>query len=286
MHKTLAQWLAYIETLNPKTIDLGLERVLPLARHLKLTTFPVPVIAVTGTNGKGSCVALLDSIYRAAGFRTGTYTSPHLLRYNERICLQGQPISDADLINCLQVIEKNRGNIQLSFFEFTTLAALYYFKQQGIEVLILEVGLGGRLDAVNMVENDVAIITSIALDHCDYLGVTRQAIAAEKAGLMCVGKTVICGELDPPTNIAAMAQKLKTTLYQLQHDFNFDIPSPRDLIAGSSKRLFGVDPAIKLRGDGALFDLPNCYWTNVACSLMAVLALQDKLPVGDAIIQQ
>ncbi len=216
----LNQWLNYIESLHDKVIDYSLDRVLKLGQMLQLTQFPVPVITVTGTNGKGSTVAFLESIYRHAGYRTASYTSPHLIRFNERIKINNQEIDDKNLILAFEQIEKSRQNLTLSFFEFTTLAALWLFKNLvKPDVIILEVGLGGRLDATNVVDADIAVITSIAIDHSDLLGNTRSQIAFEKAGIMRTNKIAICGDINPPETLIDHAIALKTQLLFKNKDF-------------------------------------------------------------------
>ncbi|WMS87703.1 bifunctional folylpolyglutamate synthase/dihydrofolate synthase [Pleionea litopenaei] len=192
---TLAQWLDYIESLHPQHIEMGLQRIEGVAKRLRLLEFDAPVIVVGGTNGKGSCVATIESLAKVSGLSTAAYTSPHLLRFNERLRFNQQELSDENWVEALEIIENAREDTQLTYFEFTTLAALWLIKQLGPEIIVLEVGLGGRLDAVNMVNNDVAIITSIGMDHEDWLGNTLDAIAKEKAGIARPGKPVLlCGE--------------------------------------------------------------------------------------------
>jgi dihydrofolate synthase / folylpolyglutamate synthase len=220
--KTKHQWLNYLETLHPKTIDLGLERVKQVAERLGVQQFACPVVLVAGTNGKGSTVGLLQSILAAAGYRVGTYTSPHLLEFNERIQIEGIPISDKALLEAFCYIEQQRQEISLSYFEFTTLAAFHLFKQASLDVLILEIGLGGRLDAVNCVAADLAIITSIDFDHMEYLGTTLEAIGAEKAGIMQAKKPCVYGEVTPIASITQRAQELVSPLYQQARDFCYE----------------------------------------------------------------
>lgn len=216
----LNPWLKYIESLHDRVIDYSLERVLKLAQILQLTQFSVPVITITGTNGKGSTVAFLESIYHQAGYRTASYTSPHLMRFNERIKINCQEIEDKSLILAFEQIEKSRQGLTISFFEFTTLAALWLFKNFiQPDVIILEVGLGGRLDATNVVDADVAVITSIAIDHSDLLGNTRSQIAYEKAGIMRKNKIVVCGDTHPPQILTDYAMALKSPLLLKNRDF-------------------------------------------------------------------
>ena len=194
-YATLEHWLAWQETLHPCAIDLGLERVRQVAQRLGLLDRPAfTVITVGGTNGKGSCVALLEAILRAAGYKTGAYTSPHLLRYNERIRLDGVTVDDASLCEAFARIDAARKDISLTYFEFGTLAALWLFQQTGVQVALLEVGLGGRLDAVNIIDADAALITTIAIDHVEWLGQDRDSIGREKAGIYRQGRPAICAD--------------------------------------------------------------------------------------------
>src|SRR5512139_1161190 len=220
MPTTLAEWLTHLESLNPKTIALGLERVAEVKQRLQLNP-ECPVIIVGGTNGKGSVCAMLESILHAAGYRTGLYTSPHLLDYNERVRIAKQPVSDAELCASFAAIEAARGDIPLTYFEFGTLAAMQSFIAHQVDVAILEVGLGGRLDAVNVFDCDCAVVTSIDLDHIDYLGDTREKIAFEKAGIFRAGKVAVFGDLDMPEAIAAQAKKVGAQLWRLGQQFSF-----------------------------------------------------------------
>lgn len=197
----LAQWLLRLESIHPREIELGLERVATVARKLALLPVLPPVITVGGTNGKGSTVAVVESLCREAGYRTGAFTSPHLLRFNERIRVDGEEVSDADIVEAFEVIDRARGAISLTYFEFATLAALLVFQARSLDVLVLEVGLGGRLDAVNIVDPSVAVITSIDLDHQAWLGDTRNAIAREKAGIMRAATPVVIADPDPPEEL-------------------------------------------------------------------------------------
>ncbi|HVV67900.1 MAG TPA: bifunctional tetrahydrofolate synthase/dihydrofolate synthase [Gammaproteobacteria bacterium] len=218
---SLPDWLSYIETLHPKTIALGLDRVQKVANTLGVRVFNCPIIIVGGTNGKGSCVTFLESILQAAGYRTGTYTSPHLLRFEERGRINNQSINEQQWVTALAEVEKAREEIALTYFEMTTLAVLWLFQRAGLDALILEVGLGGRLDAVNIVDADVAVITTIALDHMDWLGDNREAIGSEKAGIFRRGKPAVCGDFSPPVSIRDYAQKIKAPLYCINQDFNY-----------------------------------------------------------------
>lgn len=201
MKRTLDQWLQYQLSTHPQTIAMGLERVREVARRLDLLALPCQVIVVAGTNGKGSTVAFIESIAKASGFKVGAFTSPHFLRYNERIRLDGRDASDDRLVQAFEAIERARADIPLTYFEFGTLAALKIFAEAQLDVAILEVGLGGRLDAVNILDADVSVITTVDLDHQSYLGDDREAIGLEKAGIMRPGKPCILGEKDPPSSV-------------------------------------------------------------------------------------
>jgi dihydrofolate synthase/folylpolyglutamate synthase len=220
---TLADWLAWQETLHPQAIDLGLARVASVLEGLALPDTSVLTISVGGTNGKGSCVAMLDRIFRESGYRVGTYTSPHILRYNERICINGRPVSDDRIVASFQRIDDARGDTSLSFFEFGTLTALDIFSGQNLDVRILEVGLGGRLDAVNIIDPDIALIASIGIDHQEWLGNTRDVIGIEKAGIFRSGRPAVIGDPDLPESVLRLAQNLKTPLYRQGFEFSYDV---------------------------------------------------------------
>jgi dihydrofolate synthase/folylpolyglutamate synthase len=210
--KSKEEWLAHAENCHPITIDLGIERVKLVATRLGILHFNCPVITVAGTNGKGSCVELTKAILMAAGYRVATYTSPHLLHYNERIRIADELVSDAALCDAFASIEKVRGDVSLTYFEFGTLAALWLFKQVPLDAIILEVGLGGRLDAVNCVDADVAVISMVDLDHMDYLGNTREHIAREKAGIMRPNKPCVFGDFSLPHAVYEQAALLNSAL--------------------------------------------------------------------------
>lgn len=222
MNANLEQWLHYIEQSHPKTIDLGLTRVSQVAIRGGLLNFPFPVVMVAGTNGKGSTVAALAKLLQIAGKKVGTYTSPHLFHFKERIQINGQCLSDDQLCEAFAQVEMLREKTSLTFFEFTTLAALYIFqKHHFLDILILEVGLGGRLDAVNVVCPDIAIITSIGYDHQEYLGQTLESIAFEKAGILREGINVIISHQAQMMTLLKQAEKLHTVLYVEGEDFDF-----------------------------------------------------------------
>jgi dihydrofolate synthase / folylpolyglutamate synthase len=201
---TLAEWLAYIERQHPQAIAMGLERVHAVLQAMKLG-LRCPVITVGGTNGKGSTCAMLESILRAGGQRTGLYTSPHLVRYNERVRVGGAELDDAALCEGFAAVERARGDLPLTYFEFGTLAALWAFDREKVEAAVLEVGLGGRLDAVNAVDADCAVLTSVDIDHVDYLGPDRESIGREKAGIFRAGRPAVVAEPDPPQSVLRAA---------------------------------------------------------------------------------
>jgi len=223
----LEQWLARIEAGHPTEIDMGLERVAEVARSMRLNFGRAKVISVAGTNGKGSTTTMLDAILRASGARTGLYTSPHFLRYNERIQVQGEPVSDALICEAFSLIDQTRRSTSLTYFEFSTLAALQIFAQSDLDYLILEVGLGGRLDAVNIVDADAAILTSVALDHTEWLGDTLEQIGFEKAGIFRSGKPAICGLPQPPASVIEHAAAVGAEL--LRRGVDFDLVHEGDL---------------------------------------------------------
>ena len=219
--KSLDAWLSWQQQLHASSIELGLERISKVAEKLQLTSPPFLVITVAGTNGKGSSVAMFESILSRAGFKVGAYTSPHFLKYNERVRIKQLPVSDDLLCEAFEKVESSRDNTSLSFFEYGTLAALSIFIKERVEIAILEVGLGGRLDAVNVLDNDLSVITSISLDHTDWLGEDREAIAYEKSGIMRPGKPAVCIDRNPPKTIANTAKEKNANLYQIGQDFDF-----------------------------------------------------------------
>lgn len=221
--QTLTDWLTYIEQQHPATIDMGLERVRNVAQAMGLGQPGTHTIVVGGTNGKGSTVAFIEAIARAAGCKVGAYTSPHLLRYNERVRIDGQDVSDDALTAAFQAIEAARGSTTLTYFEYGTLAALKLFGDAGLDLAVLEVGLGGRLDAVNIVDADVAVITTVDIDHSDWLGEDREAIGVEKAGIIRGWKPVILGETDPPSSVLARAYLLGANAIRGGSDFFVDV---------------------------------------------------------------
>ncbi len=215
----LQDWLQWLEAQHPRQIDLGLERVAAVVEQMNLS-LTMPVITVAGTNGKGSCVALLSAVLAAAGYRVGAYTSPHLLRYNERVVIDGDAVSDEALMMAFDAVDCARGDTSLSYFEFGTLAALQLFSASQPDVLVLEVGLGGRLDAVNIVDADIAIISSVDLDHEAWLGNDRETIAREKAGIARRGRPLIFGDPRDSDAVACVASELQLPFYQRGVDFD------------------------------------------------------------------
>ena len=218
---SLDDWLAWQERLHFTAIELGLDRCREVARRMDLLQPDFAVVSIAGTNGKGSSAAMLDLILRKAGYRIGRYTSPHLLRYNERICVCGMEIDDASLCRAFERVDQARGEVSLTYFEFGTLAALDIFRGAGIELAILEVGLGGRLDAVNMIDPDVALVTTVDLDHERWLGFDRDSIGREKAGIYRTGRPALCADPDPPRSVAEAARAIGARHYQLHREFTF-----------------------------------------------------------------
>jgi dihydrofolate synthase/folylpolyglutamate synthase len=227
--ESLSAWLEWLEQNHPQEIDLGLERVACIAARMGLLDPFAKVVTVAGTNGKGSCVSATAALLSSAGFSVGVYTSPHLIRYNERIVVNGEMVSDEEICSafaaihaaCRQTSDTDRQTVSLTYFEYGTLAALEIFRRRAVDVMVLEVGLGGRLDAVNIIEADVAVITSIALDHTDWLGDNREAIGYEKAGIMRAGKPVVCADVDPPQSLVNHASALSAPLYLINRDFGY-----------------------------------------------------------------
>ncbi|MGK0499134.1 MAG: dihydrofolate synthase/folylpolyglutamate synthase [Oceanicoccus sp.] len=221
--KDLQGWLSWLETCHPNEIDLGLGRVSLVAQAMAISLQHCHVVTIAGTNGKGSCVAALNTLLLSAGLRVGSYTSPHFLDYNERIALNGEPVSDAVIIKAFEHIEKARGETSLTYFEFSTLAALDIFQHSELDVVLLEVGLGGRLDAVNIIDADIMVVTSISLDHQDWLGSDLEQIGREKAGIFRAGKLAISAGLTPPSSIKQYAEELGLRLYQAGKDYHFEM---------------------------------------------------------------
>ncbi|MCG6932154.1 MAG: bifunctional tetrahydrofolate synthase/dihydrofolate synthase [Gallionella sp.] len=266
----LPGWLAYLETRHPKSIALGLERVEQVRQRLSLTP-DFPVIVVGGTNGKGSVCAMLESILHAAGYRVGCYTSPHLLEYNERVRVEKKQAGDAELCKSFELIEQARGDTSLTYFEFGTLSAMHVFIANKVEIAILEVGLGGRLDAVNVFDSDCAVIASVDIDHTEYLGDTREQIAFEKAGIMRKGRVAICADQDVPHAICSHAQQVGAELWCMGRDFGFTPHQGQwDFHGKTGSRNALPWPA--LRGAYQL--------ANASAALAALDAIRNRFPVS------
>jgi dihydrofolate synthase/folylpolyglutamate synthase len=271
--KSLKDWLDYCERLHSKTIDLGLDRVRVVAQRMAIR-FSCPVITVAGTNGKGSTCAMLEAVLTQAGYRTGVYTSPHLVHFEERLRLQERIVGADELVAAFERVEQARNlsepAVSLTYFEFSTLAILDIMARAGLEVAILEVGLGGRLDAVNIIDSDCAVITSIDLDHMELLGPDRESIGFEKAGIMRAGRPVVVSDPVPPQSVLDHAQKIGADLWRLGVDFNFSGDKQQWAWAGRERRYAGLAyPA--LRGANQL--------VNASGVLAALTALRDRLPV-------
>lgn len=247
---SLSNWLSWLEHLHPSEIDMGLQRVGEVADRLGVRPASMTIILVGGTNGKGSTVALLSDIYQHAGYRVGAYTSPHIDVFNERMCIDGTMLDDPSIVNALFAVENERKPESLTYFEYTTLAAMVAFERAKCDVVLLEVGLGGRLDATNLWDCDCAILTSIALDHQDYLGDTLEAIAAEKVAIGRSGKPLIVGEPSPPSNLLSIAKEHNMNVIHIDEG---NLPYPA--LAGVHQQ------------------------RNAACAVEAVAALQHVLPV-------
>lgn len=268
----LKTWLCYLEQLHPTTIELGLERVKTVAQRLNLLQ-PAPYIfTVAGTNGKGTTCRTLEMILLAAKKRVGVYSSPHLLRFTERVRINNQESSELETVKAFTEIEKSRGDISLTYFEYATLAALYQFKQAKLDVVILEVGLGGRLDATNIVDADIAVITTIAIDHVDYLGNTRESIGREKAGIFKTKSIAIVGEPDIPTTIWDVAKTVNCPLYALNRDWAYQKLNETQWQFHSTNDLYQPLP------------LPNVPLANAATAL-AALSYSSLSISQDAICQ-
>lgn len=274
---TLTEWLDWQSDLHPSEIELGLQRVADVWGRLCPAGLASRVVTVAGTNGKGSCVALLDAIYRQAGYRVATYTSPHLVHYNERIRLDGVAVGDQALCQAFDAVDRARGDTSLTYFEFGTLAALHLFAQATPDLVILEVGLGGRLDAVNIVDADLAVITTIDIDHADWLGDSREAIGREKAGILRPGRPAVLADPDMPASVLDEAERIGAQVLMADRDFH-----ARELAegwcwsgpGGVEKRL----PLPALQGAGCL--------QNAAAVVMACERLKPWFDIADRAIAE
>lgn len=274
---SLQGWLDWQESLHPRAIDLGLERAKKVFQALSPDYQKPLTITVAGTNGKGSCVAFLEGIYRAQGYRVGAYTSPHILHYNERIRIDGTAVSDNQICTAFKRIEAVREKTSLSYFEFGTLAALDIFYRSRLDVQILEVGLGGRLDAVNIIDTDAAIVTSICIDHCDWLGETREAIGSEKAGVFRAGTPAVIGDPDPPKSLLQSADKIKAQVYCYGSDFKYNKHVQSwDWVTKSNVMLNLPLPTLK--GEHQLL--------NASAVLQTIKAIERKLPINETAIRK
>jgi dihydrofolate synthase/folylpolyglutamate synthase len=267
---SLDDWLVRIGRLHPRPIELGLDRVGAVWRRMGLT-LPAAVITVGGTNGKGSCVAMLEAMLRAGGYRVGTYTSPHLLRFNERVRVDGVEADDRTLCRAFEVVESARGEISLTYFEHVTLAALRVFAQTAPEVIVLEVGLGGRLDAVNILDADVAIVSTVDLDHQEWLGPDRDSIGREKAGIFRSGRAAVFGGDDPPAGLVEHADRLGARLLLAGRDFRARLREDGWDWEGLGRQRLGL-PLPALRGSFQV--------RNAAAAIAALEAVADRLPLS------
>ncbi len=280
--KTLNDWLSHLETAHSAgLIDMGLSRVGEVKNTMRLEP-QCPVVVVAGTNGKGSVCAFLTQIYKQAGFKVGTLTSPHLLKYNERICINGEPVSDETITASFERIEAARGGVSLTYFEFNTLAAVDIFMRENVDVMVLEVGLGGRLDAVNVFDADCAVVTSVDLDHQSFLGDTVEAVGYEKAGVFRSGKPAVCGQNPPPESLRRHAESIGANLLLAKRDFDFSRmeqqqwsfhfhPTAASGLSDGLKRNRNALPVPALRGAYQL--------GNAACALAVIECLNPLLPI-------
>ncbi|OCG20128.1 bifunctional tetrahydrofolate synthase/dihydrofolate synthase [Gilliamella sp. App2-1] len=269
----LKTWLCYLEQLHPITIDLGLERVKTVARRLELLQPASYIFTVSGTNGKGTTCRTLEMILLEADLQVGVYSSPHLLRFTERVRINNQESNEQDTVKAFVEIEKARGEISLTYFEYATLAALYQFKQAKLDVVILEVGLGGRLDATNIVDADVAVITTIGIDHVDYLGDTRESIGREKAGIFKSKSIAIVGEPEIPASILNVAKSVGCPVYAVNLDFYYQ---------QVNKDLWAFESTIKQYNNLPIANvpLPNAATAIAALSYSSLEITQDEITKG------
>jgi len=271
----LTDWLDWLLAMHPSEIDLGIDRVQAVAKKMNLLPYPMPVISVAGTNGKGSSVAMLSAIYEAAGYQVGVYTSPHIIRFNERIRLEGRQATDLEIINAFRVVENHRNGLKLTYFEYATLAALWLFAKSALDVAILEVGLGGRLDAVNLVDADACLITAIGLDHEDWLGKDIAKIAVEKAGIMRPGHPCVCSDPEVPDSLIDYARVHKVPLKHINQDFWIEKNNQAwSFLSVQSEHFSGYEnlPPPALLGD--------FQYQNAAGVVALISTFQPRLPVS------
>jgi len=267
--RTLQGWLEYIERQHPQSIALGLDRIVPVLARLS-ASLACPVVSVGGTNGKGSVCAMLESMLRAAGYRVGLYSSPHLLRFNERVRLDGREASDMELCDAFAAVERARGATPLTYFEFGTLAAGWLFARSELDAVVLEVGLGGRLDAVNAFDADCAVLTSVAIDHVEYLGASRDAIGREKAGIFRRGRPAVIADPRPPASVLEVAAALGAQVLLIERDFGYTSQNGQWRYWGPPGQRSGLaHPALR----GAI------QLRNAAAALCALDTLRDRLPL-------
>ena len=274
---SLEQWLAYQTQVHPQAIDLGLDRLKQVLDRLGWRPPKVPVITVAGTNGKGSVSGYCASIMAAAGYRVGTFTSPHLRDYRERIRVHDRWVSAQELVSAFERIEAARGQVGLTFFEFNTLAALLVFEAAKLDAWVLEIGMGGRLDAVNVVDPDVAVVVSIGLDHQEYLGATLDAIAREKAGIFRRGRPAVLGSLDMPGVVEDTARGIGAALKRLGSEFTY-VREGAGWQYRSSRWHLPHLPAPALLGD--------TQYANAATALAALEEIDARLPISAAAVAQ
>jgi dihydrofolate synthase/folylpolyglutamate synthase len=267
--QSLTDWLSYLERIHPSTIDMGLERVAAVRGRLGLAP-AFPIITVAGTNGKGSVCAMLESILASAGYKVGLYTSPHLLRYNERVRVAQREVADEILVRAFERVERARAEVSLTYFEFGTLAAMDVFIREKVEVAVLEVGLGGRLDAVNAFDPNCAVVTCVDFDHMDYLGSDREQIGQEKAGVFRSGIPAICGDEKPPASLIGHARNIGAPLYLIGRDYGYRADSLQWQFWSAAGKRSGL-PHPALRGDYQL--------GNAAAVFAALESIRERLPV-------
>jgi len=268
--RSLAGWLEYIERQHPQAIALGLERVIEVFSRLEIS-ISCPILTVGGTNGKGSTCAMLEAVLRSADYRTGLYTSPHLLRYNERVRIAGREADDAALCEAFAAVERARGAVPLTYFEFGTLAAFFLFSKANLDAAILEVGLGGRLDAVNVLDADCAVLTSVAIDHVEYLGDSREAIGREKAGIFRSGRPAVVADPQPPNGVLEEIRRVGARPILIGRDFGYRAQGTQWSYWGQAGKRSGLaHPA--LRGAMQL--------RNASAAFAALDSLRERLPIA------